>query len=1099
MDLIYIDKRLKEIREMTERIIRELNLEIVDQIKNPQTNKFSRKFDKIKDIKMACIMDEFTYQSFSPECRLLQISPDNWKVEMENFKPDIFFIESAWRGKDDLWKSKVAHLSDELIEAVGYCRSNNIPVVFWNKEDPVHFDTFLGTAKLADFVFTTDIDCVHKYKSFLKHDHVFVMPFAAQTKIHNPIEIEDRKDRFCFAGAYYARYPDRARDLETFVDTTVKIKGLDIYDRNYYNNDPNYSFPKKYKKYIVGTLKPDEIDKAYKGYRFNINMNSVKQSQSMCARRVFELLASNTVTVSNYSRAIRNLLGDLVVTTDDAQRLEREILKFNDQIYYNKFRLLGLRKVLSEHTYRHRMQYLVQKVFGEIIESQSLSLLVIAKPENEEDLNRIIGQFNRQAYGNKRLLIIQQNNLKLQDYPSERVDFIEKLSEQELNKHDCVAFFSNHDYYGKNYLTDLVFGIEYSEKAMASKSAYYICDQQNVVKVVDSPEYRFINQAKVRKSLFNIRRSNINELIDASLNIDEALIKSEGISIDEFNYCMNYEENECELVEDLNLADTGIAMSEIYKMVDEFESNYNLNQFISISHEEIRAKISDRPQVKIDKENNFSLYIDSKLSSGHDYVYLNQLYQIDKLNVSIQNTLDFYLDAEFIDKFSFELAVVFFDSANEKIDSEVKPVNRKITVNVDPRAKYIKLGFRLAGVGKCIVKELLIGQIDMSNGVYLNKSKTLLITNHYPDYDDLYRYAFIHTRLTEYKNHGIVVDVFKCNNRYPKGYSEFNGIDIITGYHDTLDSTPNISNYETILIHFLNEELWNGLKNHIVGKRVIIWVHGAEIQPWWRRKFNFTSPEQLDAAKRQSESRMAFWKEIFGYAMNGVYDLHFVFVSQYFANEVFEDMKISLPTEKYSVIHNYINGNLFKYNKKEENHRKKILAIRPFASQKYANDLMINAILELAKQPFFNELEFRIIGKGDLYQKTVKPVKKYRNVILEEKFLRQEEIAELHAEYGVFLTPTRCDSQGVSRDEAMSSGLVPVTNNVSAIPEFVDESCGMLAGEEDYKGLADSIVQLYRNPKLFLRLSEAAAIRVREQSGIYNTIMKEINLINGNE
>ena len=51
----------------------------------------------------------------------------------------------------------------------------------------------------------------------------------------------------------------------------------------------------------------------------------------------------------------------------------------------------------------------------------------------------------------------------------------------------------------------------------------------------------------------------------------------------------------------------------------------------------------------------------------------------------------------------------------------------------------------------------------------------------------------------------------------------------------------------------------------------------------------------------------------------------------------------------------------------------------------------------------------------------------------------------MHKKNGIFMVPTRLDSQGVSRDEAMSSGLVPITNNVAAIPEFVDDTCGMLA------------------------------------------------------
>ncbi|MBL3684624.1 glycosyltransferase (plasmid) [Sinorhizobium meliloti] len=84
-------------------------------------------------------------------------------------------------------------------------------------------------------------------------------------------------------------------------------------------------------------------------------MNTIKQSQTMFARRVFELLASNTVVVSNFSRGVRLLFGDLVISSDDAAELHRRLKPFcaND-IDYRKFRLLGLRKVMEEHTYADR-------------------------------------------------------------------------------------------------------------------------------------------------------------------------------------------------------------------------------------------------------------------------------------------------------------------------------------------------------------------------------------------------------------------------------------------------------------------------------------------------------------------------------------------------------------------------------------------------------------------------------------------------------------------------------------------------------------------------------------------------------------------------
>ena len=121
---------------------------------------------------------------------------------------------------------------------------------------------------------------------------------------------------------------------------------MDIYDRNYVNPRPEHSFPERYRPYILGTLDPSEISKAYKGYNYGINMNSVQQSQTMFARRVFEMLASNTVTVGNYSRGLKNLFGDLTICTDDEKTLADNLEHYcSDTASLHKYRLLGLRKV----------------------------------------------------------------------------------------------------------------------------------------------------------------------------------------------------------------------------------------------------------------------------------------------------------------------------------------------------------------------------------------------------------------------------------------------------------------------------------------------------------------------------------------------------------------------------------------------------------------------------------------------------------------------------------------------------------------------------------------------------------------------------------
>jgi glycosyltransferase involved in cell wall biosynthesis len=375
----------------------------------------------------------------------------------------------------------------------------------------------------------------------------------------------------------------------------------------------------------------------------------------------------------------------------------------------------------------------------------------------------------------------------------------------------------------------------------------------------------------------------------------------------------------------------------------------------------------------------------------------------------------------------------------------------------------------------------------------LGHSRVLVLTNHYPDYDDLYRNGFVHSRVKSYRRAGLEVDVFLLRHDQPLSYREFEGVSVTSGSKVALHRLLGSARYKCVSVHFLDPDMWEVLSEHITsGYRVIVWVHGSEIQPWWRRSFNYCTKAQLEAAKCSSERRITFWRDVLRSAGRRI---HLVFVSEYFAREVMEDLAIDIPTSNYSIIHNPIDTDLFEYVPKDPEQRCKILSIRSYASLKYANDLMVDAILRLKEKPFFGDLEFRLIGRGRMFDSLLQPLRGIRNVTIQEGFLTQSEIARVHRDYGVFLNPTRMDSQGVSRDEAMSSGLVPITSRVAAIPEFVDESCGFIADPEDAKGLALAIETLYSDPDRFTRMSRAAADRVRRQSGSHRIIELELQLI----
>lgn len=166
---------------------------------------------------------------------------------------------------------------------------------------------------------------------------------------------------------------------------------------------------------------------------------------------------------------------------------------------------------------------------------------------------------------------------------------------------------------------------------------------------------------------------------------------------------------------------------------------------------------------------------------------------------------------------------------------------------------------------------------------------------------------------------------------------------------------------------------------------------------------------------------------------------------------------------------------------------------------KYGADMAVDIIRSALTSAYGSQVSATIIGDGEHFHLFEDAFGNDARVEIDRRFASQTEIASLHKEHGIFIVPTRLDSQGVSRDEAMSSGLVPVTNSVTAIPEFVDSSCALLGEGERSDQMYEELLKVFESPQLFLDMSEAAAARVRSQSGPANTVVKEIDLIQGKE
>ncbi|MBB5014461.1 glycosyltransferase family protein [Rehaibacterium terrae] len=1063
----------------------------------------------LKSLKVAAIMDEFTHSSYKYECDLLQLSPQHWRKELEEFQPQLLFIESAWRGKDELWGSKVGHTSPELRGIVQWCKQHAIPTVFWNKEDPVHFETFLNTAKLFDHVFTTDIDCIHRYKAALGHERVYLLPFAAQPAVNNPIELYERKDAICFAGAYYVKYPERTKDLVEFVRHLPQFKPFEIFDRNYGRSDPSYAFPDDYKPYIVGKLPFDQIDRAYKGYFCSINLNSVKQSQTMFARRVFELLASNTITVSNYSRGIRLLFEDLVITTDSGAEAVRRLKELTaDETKSRKLRLAALRKVMAEHTYQDRLAYVASKALNKPgLDCLLPQVAVVCYANDQEKVQRLLRLYHNQEYSRKRLLMVVpggfQPQLPLNMAGVEVLNasaVASKTWSEVLLPGEWLAPMVPEDHYGAHYLTDLVLATRYAPGPIIGKASHYVRSEATGLWLKDRAQaYKKVPGLLARAAMVrgeHVATAPVREWI-TTLHTAR-LEHPDALSIDEFNYCRNagmegLKEEERAETDNLPGLSTGIRLDALIQRAEAIQPLAAQDEGPALSPGELSDLFAGQPShkpVQISQDDR-GLRVQSELPDDtHEYVYARRDLDLQALGITEGGRLRFYLDAT--PGLNLQVVWLFLDGRGKKLGHVVKVGNRNHEVDIPAETAKLRLGLRVYGPGGAQVKSLLLAHRALEPAELITTGDYLVLTNHYPSANDLYRNGFVHRRVVAYRERGVKADVFRLRPGEQLSYHEFENVDCLTGSAEALDRLLATGRYRAVLVHFLDPGMWQVLERHVRRQRIIVWVHGAEIQPFHRREYNYRTDKERAAAQAKSDARMAFWR---GLLKTMPPNLHLVFVSRYFAEEVMEDLGFRLPESHFSIIHNPIDTRLFTYEPKPPEQRKKVLSIRPYASATYANDLSVKAITELKDRSWFSDVEFRLIGDGVLFEETLAPLRGLSNVHLERRFLTQQEIASLHRTYGIFLCPTRMDTQGVSRDEAMASGLVPVTNAVAAIPEFVDEGCGVLAPAEDHLAMAQGIENLVLDPDRFQQMSAAAAARVRRQSDASVVIDAELKIL----
>ena len=369
-------------------------------------------------------------------------------------------------------------------------------------------------------------------------------------------------------------------------------------------------------------------------------------------------------------------------------------------------------------------------------------------------------------------------------------------------------------------------------------------------------------------------------------------------------------------------------------------------------------------------------------------------------------------------------------------------------------------------------------------------SRYLIVAPGYPDKNNIYINNFVHARVKSYIKRGLSVEVFSLNKQDDCEY-EFDEVSVHQGGYERLKEYILLREYDTILIHFCFKKIYQTIRHAAPKTPLLIWVHGYEALGWYRRLFDIRLSKLHIFLKGMvlNVRQLLFFRHLIRNARH----VHFIFVSEWMKRIAEQDTLCVGKIDNYSIIPNVVDESMFVYASKREEDRLRILSLRSFGSRKYANDLTVKAICLLSEKPFFSELSFSICGTGRMWNKTVAPLKVFPNVQLKNSFYLHDEIVKLHAEHGVALMPSRQDAQGVSTCEAMCSGLVPVTSNNTAIPEYVPMGCGYLANNA--KELANAIEDICDNPEKYLKYSQNAAAFIRSKCANDVVIRQEIALI----
>lgn len=479
----------------------------VEQKLNLLPSSNGSRFYQKSNIKLGLISDEFLYNAYKDVTDLQFIHSDRWQEQIVGC--DLLLVAATWWGLNKEWggiATKGSRRRGIVLEVINHCNANGIPTVFYGKEDPVNYSDFIEIAQHCDYVFTTAEESIPDYKRDCGHDRVYTLMFGINPLYHNPVGSRkfDKLNGVLFSGSWMDKYPERGRDICMLFDGVLAGRQwLKIINRHFYLDDDRYAFPPKYASFISPSLPHDKVQKLHKLYNWAININTVKNSQTMFANRVYELSAAGNLLLSNYSVGVNSRV-PVVFTTQDSNEVGRILNSLSSQETQER-QSASIRHAMTGNTCFDRYAEICNKIG---LPSTNLDRSIAVVVEKVSD--GVYSQFKRQTYANKELITTEDLQARYDAF-------------------DMITFFDEQRIYEMFYLEDMIAGFKYSNSDYITKDSYY-CGTM----FLSGVQHDFVEGLHSKYCTVFWRKSfEVRFLLDMS---DEKISLPNGYSID----CLHY-------------------------------------------------------------------------------------------------------------------------------------------------------------------------------------------------------------------------------------------------------------------------------------------------------------------------------------------------------------------------------------------------------------------------------------------------------------------------------------------------------------------------------------------------------------------------------